>query len=251
MRRFVIFVSLLMVVTAGYGEDLQHLFQQATTYYKANNYESAVKTYEKILQEGYESASVYFNIGNACYKKNDIPSAIYYYEKARKLAPGDDDINFNLKLANTKIVDKIENVPELFFYRWWKNIRDWYSPDGWAKICLIFTVLFFIFTSLYLLLKKIIARKISFWMALLILICTGLSLTFAHQSWQIRNNQKEAVIFNPAVNIKSSPDDNSVDIFVLHEGTKVTLTDNLGEWYKIMVANGSVGWVKADVMKII
>jgi tetratricopeptide (TPR) repeat protein len=251
MRRFVIFVSLLMAFTAGYGEDLQHLFQQAAAYYKANNFESAAKTYEKILQEGYESASLYFNLGNAYYKKKDITSAIWYYEKARKLAPGDDDINFNLKLANTKIVDKIESVPELFFYRWWKNIRDEYSPDGWAKICLVLTMLFFIFTALYLLLKKIIVRKISFWVAFMVLLLAGLSFTFAHQSWKIRNNQKEAVIFNPAVNIKSSPDDNSVDIFVLHEGTKVTVTDNLGEWYRIMVANGSVGWVKADAMKII
>ncbi|MHC1708013.1 MAG: tetratricopeptide repeat protein [Bacteroidales bacterium] len=251
MKRFTLVCVFLTVFSVGFSENPQQLFQQASDLYANKKYEAAVKMYEKILQEGFESPSLYFNLGNAYYKQNNIPNSIWYYEKAKKLAPGDEDINFNLRLANTKIVDKIESVPELFIYRWWKNIRGWYAPDGWARISIVLLTIFFLFTAMYLLMKKIIIRKVSFWIACLLLLSTSLTFTFAYQTWKYRNNQKEAIIFSPAVNIKSSPDDNSVDIFVLHEGTKVVITDNLGDWYKILIANGSVGWLKADAMKII
>lgn len=88
-------------------------------------------------------------------------------------------------------------------------------------------------------------------MALILLSVSALAFVYAWQTWQLKQNQKEAIIFSAAINIKSSPDESSVDIFVLHEGTKVVITDNLGEWYKILIANGSVGWVKAEAMKII
>jgi tetratricopeptide (TPR) repeat protein len=251
MKKISLLIMLLTIVIAGYGEDLGKLYQEAGTQYKMKKYDVAAKTYEKILQEGYESSQLYYNLGNVYFKLNDIPSSIWYYEKASKLDPGDDDILFNLRLVNTKIVDKIESVPELFYNRWWKNIRSLYAPDGWARITIILLTFFFFLTALYLLMKKIIIRKLSFWLALVLLISCGLSFIFAHQTYKLRIDQQQAIIFNPAVNIKSSPDDNSVDIFVLHEGTKVTVTDNLGDWYKILIANGSVGWVKADAMKII
>lgn len=251
MKKIVFLLIMMTVVTTGFTQDLQQLYQLASTQYKSRNYDAAAKTYEKILLEGYESAPLYFNLGNVYYKMNEIPTAIWYYEKARKTDPGDEDIQFNLKLANTKVVDKIESVPELFFHRWWKNIRGWYAPDGWARLTIILLAAFFFMTALYLLIKKVIMRKLSFWVAFVLLIATSLTFTFAYQSWKLRNEQQEAIIFSPAVNVKSSPDENSVNIFVLHEGTKVTVTDNLGDWYKILIANGSVGWVKSDVMKII
>ncbi len=249
--RFVILSCFILSMNGVIGNTLESIFEQANKDYKAKNYERAVQGYEKVLAGGMESASLYYNLGNAYYKQNQWAAAILNYEKARKLSPGDDDIQFNLRLANSKIVDKIESVPELFFYRWWKEARSQFSADGWAMVSILLCFLFFVFLTLYLLTKPRLLRKTSFWLALVLLGTFGLSMTFAHQSQQKKMSQKEAIIFQPAVNVKSSPDDNSVDLFIIHEGTKVNVTDDLGDWYKVVIANGSVGWVKADVLKLI
>ncbi|MCX6270115.1 MAG: tetratricopeptide repeat protein [Bacteroidetes bacterium] len=251
MKRIALFLLLLAGLTPAFSQDNRTPFDKANLLFKEKKYDAAAKEYEKVVQNGFESAALYFNLGNSYFKMNNIPMAIWYYEKARKLNPCDEDIIFNLKLANTRITDKIESIPELFFYRWWKEIRGLFSPDGWARITIVTFFLFFLLAAIYLLMKKVVIRKISFWLSMTLLLITIFTFTFAWQTSQLRKIQKEAIIFAPAVNVKSSPDESSVDLFVLHEGSKVIITDNLGDWYKIFIANGSVGWIPAETMKVI
>ncbi len=251
MKPFLLVLSFLLVrVTAG-ANDHAALFRQATDAYQQKQYDKAFETWEKIATSGVESSELYFNLGNASYKMNRLADAIWYYEKAFRLDPGDQDIQFNLRMANARIVDKIDVLPELFYQKWWKAARALHSPDGWAWLSILFISLFFLFTACYLLFKILIIRKISFWIALIFLLTTFFSLTFAWQTYQIHRTTTDAIVFTPTVNVKSSPDDHSVDLFVVHEGTKVGVTDQLGEWYRIQIANGSVGWIRANTVKVI
>ena len=89
--------------------------------YVKNDYASAIQIYEALLKEG-EAAEVYYNLGNSYYTAGDIAKAILNYERAKLLAPDDEDITFNLQVANQKVVDSIQELPGLFIVRWWNSI---------------------------------------------------------------------------------------------------------------------------------
>jgi tetratricopeptide (TPR) repeat protein len=213
--------------------------------YSAGMFSQAISCYQDVLKKGNASAELYYNIGNAYYKSDDMPSAILYYEKAKKLRPNDADLIFNLSVANNKITDKIEQVPQLFIKRWWTNLFNLFSLDALAISSLVSLSLFFVLMSIFLFARPVLVRKISFWCGIGILVISISSFVLAQRKHHALREQKEAIVFTPAVTVKSSPDANSVDLFVVHEGAKVTILDTLGTWQEIRIGNGSEGWIKA------
>lgn len=251
MKRLFYIIGLFLILNSAFPSEIDSLFVKANNNYSQNLYSNAIEQYLQIIDQGYESAEVYYNLGNAFFKSNDIPSAILYYEKARKLKPNDDDIEFNLKVANTKIVDKIEPVPELFFWRWWRSIYNIFSADTWAKIGVAGFILFFIMLAFYLLSKQILIRKTAFYTGMVIFIFTLFTIIVGYQKYNLLKSENEAIVFTPTITVKSSPNQNSVDLFVIHEGSKVQIVEKVGGWYEIKIANGSVGWLPASALKSI
>lgn len=235
---------------AGAGSN-EELFRQANKDYSAGLYENAIAGYRQILKDGYASAELYYNLGNACFKSNDIASAILYYEKAKKLQPNDPDILFNLNIANSRIKDKIEAVPVMFYKRWWNALLNWLSPDAWTRFHLICFGGFLIGLALYFLSRIIPLRKIAFWSAIILFTVTLITFGLAFHQQRTLEQVTEAIVFDPSLTVKSSPSENSVDLFVIHEGTKVTVTDQLADWYEIRIANGSTGWIQQSAVRSI
>ncbi len=245
MKRIFIFI-LLFLPGLTFAADPEITIAKANKAYTDGFYANAVELYKSVITAGYESADLYYNLGNACYKQNDFTSSILYYEKARKLDPGNEDLNFNLRIANTKITDKIEPIPELFYKRWYKKLIESFSVDKWSKLGLAFFFLGLVAGAFYLVSKQLFIRKAGFWLGIFFVFVSLFSFLFAWQNYDEIMHRKEAIIFSPTVTIKSSPDEKSVDLFVLHEGSKVELIDNIGTWYEIRIANGSVGWLSAS-----
>ncbi len=231
------------------GLSPQAMIDSATHAYTQGHYESAINWYKQVLDSGYESAAIYYNLGNAWFKLNEMASAIYYYEKALLLAPSDEDILFNLKVANSRITDKIDVVPDLFFERWWKSIYTLFPGDTWAWLNILFTTLFLTMLGVFLLSSKPVMKRAGFYSALVFLLFAFFSYAFASKNHYRQTHHTHGIVFDPAVTVKSSPDENSVDLFVLHEGTKVQLNDSLNHWIKIKIANGSVGWVPVKTLR--
>jgi tetratricopeptide (TPR) repeat protein len=236
-------IYLLILVPLLTFSDNKEIIAKANQAYTQGFYANAIEFYKSIISSGYESVDLYYNLGNACYKQNDFTSAILYYEKARKLDPGNEDVNFNLKLANSKITDKIEPIPELFYKRWINKLIESFSVDKWSKFGIVFLCLALLACLFYVISTTLVIRKAGFWVGICFLLISLFSFLFAWQSYNEVMNKKEAIVFAPTVTIKSSPDEKSVDLFVLHEGSKVELIDNIGAWYEIRIANGSVGWL--------
>ncbi len=228
------------------ADDNMILLQEANKDYNEGSYSEAAELYQKVIDNGYESAEVYYNLGNVFFKQNNYAAAILYYEMAKKLDPNDEDIAFNLKIANSRIVDKIEPVPELFYVKWWKTLVNTLSVDQWGTLSIVFFVLLLIMLTAFLLSQVIWLKKSAFWLGLLFLFGTVFTFTLANQKYKSFKNDHEAIVFTPTVTIKSSPSENSKDLFVIHEGTKVKITEHIEDWYEIKIANGSVGWIKAD-----
>jgi tetratricopeptide (TPR) repeat protein len=243
MKQLLILLSILFAVNL-HANDNFLLMEQANSYYDEGEYHTAIEIYQAVLDNGYESAALYYNLGNTFFKINDMASAILYYERALLLAPFDQDILFNLQIANSRIVDKIEPVPELFIFRWWNQLVNMQSLERWAWTSVISFSLTLVMLLVFLLARSVWIKKTGFWSGIVFLAVFALTFTLANQRYQQMKHRSEGIVFTPTVNVKSSPRENSTDIFVIHEGTKVQVTGELGEWVEIRIADGNQGWIK-------
>ena len=246
MKKIVVIFSLLCLTISLSAMDNKITITAANKAYTDGLYTNALELYKQVLKDGYESADLYYNIGNVYYKMNDFTSAILYYERAKKLSPGNEDIDYNLKVANSKIADKIEPIPELFYRRWYTSLTRQFSADTWATAGIIGFIVSLILAAFYVISRMLFVRKLGFWLGIILLFLSVFCFLFAYQNYRTVKNQTDAIIFSPTVTIKSSPDDKSIDLFVLHEGTKVQLLDQIGTWFEIKIANGSVGWLPSS-----
>jgi len=245
IMKLIIVIPLIHFSISLYSQSNDSLVIMANKAYSEGDYHVAISLYEDVINSGFESAELYYNLGNAYYKVNQIPGAIFNYEKEKKIKPNDERINFNLAIVNRKVIDKIEEVPQLFIWDWWRTFYNIFSERIWTIISIVSFSLVFILLTVFLLSKTIVLRKISFWTAVLMLLVTFISLSNAYILYRKTTTEMEAVIFTPTITVKSSPDKNSVDLFVLHEGTKVKiLDDEISNWYEIEIADGSEGWLQ-------
>ena len=244
---FLIFIALLL----GFGSQQASAItkQNADDEYLKGNYQQAIRDYEDILKNG-ASAEIYYNLGNAYYRTDNITKAVLNYERARLLSPGDEDINFNLQFARSKTIDKITPESEMFFVTWYKSLVNFTSVDCWAKtgIIAIITALFLVLV--YLFGPHIILRKIGFFGGGILFVVFLLSNLFAYQQKQALVNRTGAIIIAPSVNVKKTPAKQSTDQFVLHEGTRVDITDKtMKGWRGIRVGDGREGWIETKQLE--
>ncbi len=249
MKRYTLLIYMIAIMGWVFGQNTSdEWFNQANAAYNSGNYETAVELYEKILATDMESVPVYYNMGNAYYKMREYPMAIYSYEKALKLDPSNEEVRTNLEIANLAIVDKIEPVPQSFIERWWRSLRAMCSSDRWAWWSVAAFALLLICLFMFLRARRVGMRKLGFFMGIIFLIVFAFSVVFAAQLKHAANTRDQAIVMAPTVTVKSSPSDDGVDLFVLHEGTKVSVLESSNGWNKIRIANGSVGWLEMDKM---
>jgi len=227
------------------------LILKANKEYSEGLYNNAIENYLNLVDEGFESPKLYYNLGNAYFKINEMAPAILYYEKAKKLDPNDVDIDYNLNIARNKIPDKIESVPVLFYIRWWNSIYSLLSTNALAIVCMTAFFITLVLLAIYFLSNVYFYRKLSFWFGILFFVFSITSFVLSYQKYNSFSSKQEAIVFTPTITIKSSPNQNSVDLFVMHEGSKVRIIQHLGEWYEIRIANGSIGWLKASDVRTI
>lgn len=242
-------LSLVSVKNVSAQDEADVWFSQANAAYNATAYDSALLLYNRIVDAGYESSDLYFNMGDACYKMREYPMAIYYFEKSLKLDPSNEDARVNLEIANAAIVDKIEPVPQSFISKGWNNLKTCFSSDQWAVVSIVAFALFLVCLFMFLRVRKTGWRKVGFFVGLVMALVVVLSVIFASGLKREALANDHAIIMTPTVTVKSSPNDTSVDLFVLHEGSKVTIMDEADGWNKIKIANGSVGWLPSETMR--
>lgn len=252
LKRLIYLLLLIVAPLLAHSDDAgQAAFKNANNLYQKANYKEAAATYQKMVDDGYQSAALYFNLGNAYYKTGDIAPALLYYEKARRLSPGDEDIRVNIQFANSKTTDKIEPAPEFFITKWWNGFILAFPANTLA----VFSVLLFLAASglfiLYRFSGSVGVKKASFYSALvLVLLGIGTIFVSGRQAAYFEAHH-DGIIFNSSVNVKNAPNTTAKNAFVLHEGTKVAILDKNSAWVKIKLANGNEGWVAAsDVREI-
>lgn len=223
----------------------------ADSAYARQQYQQAIKDYEELL-EGGVSAELYYNLGNAYYRTDNITQAVLNYERALLLSPGDGDIRFNLQMARSKTIDKITPESEMFFVTWYHALVNIMSVDGWARTSIATFALAIVLALAYLFSARIWVRKVGFFGGLAFIAIFLLANLFAYQQRRELADRTGAIIISSAVPVKSTPSKSGTDLFILHEGTKVEITDGtMRDWKEIRVADGKAGWIETSKIEII
>ena len=225
--------------------------KEAETAYTQEAYEKAIETYEQVLKSNGASAEVYYNLGNAYYKTNQLAAAILNYERALLQVPNDADTRFNLEMAKQRTVDKIEPLDTFFLTKWCLSVQNLASVDAWAYVAVVCFLLAIIGITFYFFSKRLLFKKAGFFLSVFFLICVVVANIFASRQEAKMMDRSGAIVFAATVTVKSSPDDSGTDLFVLHEGTKVNIKSTLGEWSEIILEDGNQGWMPTKTIETI
>ena len=228
---------------------------EAQAAYINKNFSESIKLYEAQVAENkqinQESAELYYNLGNAYFRDNQVAKAIVNYERALLLKPGDSDIRHNLRFAKTRIEDKIDSADNFFVNKWIRSIQNIYSANTWAIIGIVFFVLFIVAVGLYMISSRMLLRKVSFYVGIVLFFMVLITNTFAFKQKQKIVNRSTAIVMSASVSIYTSPDAHSQELFRLHQGAKVRIKREEGRWVEIVIANGSVGWLQKTNVEVI
>lgn len=233
----------------------QDMPEAAAQAYRSQNYKESIALYEELIAQGMAddkvSAQLYYNLGNAYFRDNQLGKAILCYERALLLDPGDGDIRHNLRFAQNRTVDRIDTAANLFLTNWFRGIRNVFSSNQWAITGIILFILFLACVAVYLFIRLLWARKAAFYTGIVILLLMIGANIFAFSQKSERTRKDSAIVMVGAAAVNASPDTNSNQLFELHEGTKVKIRNRDGNWFEIQISDGSIGWIRQQDVDII
>lgn len=234
-----------------FADEAASLFQQGNQQYQAGQYAEAAATYEKILALGKENWQVYYNLGNAYFKLRQHGKAILNYERALQRNRQSEDVRFNLDLANLAITDHIPEPPRSLVVVWIDAALNFFSLQQVALFGLIFWILLFLGLT-----ANLIAGKRS-WQRLGRRVAWGagaagllFALIFATLFYQ-QHTKRYGIVLQKRVIVHSAPDAEATEAFILHEGAKFQLQEESGQWARVRLADGKVGWLRREAMEAI
>lgn len=230
---------------------LARLFLFAGELYNGGNYEKALELYRNILVSGYEASALYYNMGNAAFRSNKVGHAVLYYEKALKLEPSHKDAAHNLEYISRYTVDAFDEVPELFLRTWIRSAVKVFPEKTWSILALVFFTLFLCAVLVYLFTRKLAFKKSGFFTALLALVLFVFALLSAADRYRKTTDPDRGIILAPSVVVRSTPSESGTELFVLHEGTKVHVNEEITGWHNIRIVDGREGWITSEDFALI
>lgn len=252
MKKTILIIAGMIILTGSLlGDQKEYLFEQGNTFFENQEYSQAINTYAEIIAMGYESFELYYNLGNAYYKTGDFARAILNYERALRLQPQDEDIRFNLEIARMTLVDEFPEIPELFYIKYFKDLRSYFGLKTLTYLTLAVYFFFIVCLILWLTLRPVLWRKFFKTAAVLIggflIIISVLFISKIHTF----NSSVEAIIMSPEVYVRSSPIGSGTDLFAVHSGLKVRIENQSSDWYKVRLPDGKEGWIERTHLEII
>jgi len=245
----ILFLSYVFLIIPCYlaAQSANYNFESANRAYADGKYQEAVALYEQIIQDGFESGEVYFNLGNSFYKLNEIGKSILYFEKASIYLPQDESLNQNLSIARLKVVDKIDSIPKLFIEIWWNRATQIFSINVFCWLTLILFILTLCIISIYLIFTINIFKRLIWVFSILFFLILILTVG---RIYQFETSEFGVILINK-ISVVSEPSLSGTEVFILHEGTKVQVNRRLDGWFEISLADGKTGWLKATSLGMI
>ena len=239
----------LFLLISSFSFASQALFTEANDLYNQEKYKEAIVKYESLINLDIVDESVYYNLANACYKEENFASAILNYERALRLNPSSEDIKYNLALANQHIIDQIEALPKFWLSDFYSSMVQSFHSDTWGLILNILLLAMLAALILFFIGNKSSMKKMAMTLSLVLFTLSILTYLFGNSQYQVDKTCNYAIVFEQNVYVKNAPSAQSSDAFILHEGTKVMILDNVNEWANIKLADGKKGWIEIAACK--
>lgn len=252
MNKWFYLILIGWILFLGFSAQAQKddLFEKANQFYEADSYDKAIEMYDSLITQGILNADLFYNTGNAYFQNGDLGHAILNFKKALKINPGHEKAENNLKIAQTKTLDKIEaRTPTLF--HWVLIQASVLSPNGWAWLTVVFSFLMLLLIVVF---RKTTLRnlkKVCFYSGMNIFVLFVLSMILTSITFMKVTDSDEGVVISKVVDVKSSPAENSETVFTLHEGTVMSILNNNGKWIEISVNQGNIGWISINDIEMI
>ena len=257
MKRLTIFLILTFGILCARAQESadsaapEQLWDRANTAYINGDFHTATEVYEQILSRGLTSVKLYYNLANSYFKEGQLGKSVLFYRRALRLAPGNDDIRYNLSVAEARTKDNIEQIPEFFLTEWMRDVRHTMSCTAWSIVSLAALVCALALFLAYLLAQRLPLRKTGFYGTLVAVAVFMLTSWFAMGERREMLDDTQAVVMSLSTAVKSSPDKSATDLFVLHEGTLVEISDRLDNWCEVTIADGKKGWLECKTIETI
>jgi len=248
---FILTSVFLLNFSLAHANSLKEQLKEANTQYEAGKYAESAVLYENILESGYESTAVYFNLGNAYYQQQKTAGAVLNFERAKRISPNDSEIEHNLGMAKELISIKIDSYPVLFYKRWSQNVVHFFSSGMWSLLALLAMWLFVACVLFFILKADGKQKKQTFFGSLAAFSCAILFLFLAYNKYISETKQDEAIIFAETISLKSGPSQASKDLDSVAAGTKVIIEDKIEEWVKVILSDEKEGWIELKDLEVI
>lgn len=240
------YLLFLLLPIFSYANTPQSLFEQANAAYAKGQYQQAIEQYEAIIAEGLSSDELYYNLGNAYYKTNQIGKAVLNFERALVINPSDEDAIYNLTLLREQLPDDLDVIGDFFLEQWWQGFHTTFTATIWSAltvICLWLGVAGMIIWVL----ATTRGRKKQGFMGGLLFLLFGLLFFFAAKSQGNKElHSQQAIVMVTSIDLLNGPDENSTSLLTIHEGLKVKILDEIGNWWKVKLSNGEQGWLPKE-----
>lgn len=245
----------LFIITSILGIHAENVSEQASKAYQDGDYRKAIQLLEgeikQLKEQGKVSPELYYNLGNAYFRANEVPEALLYYERALLYNPSDKDTKQNIEFAQTKIEDKILKADNFFLQIWFDDVQNLATSNKWAGFSIVFFIIFIVSLFLFFFSNKVNLKKIGFYTSLVSLIFVIFMNIFSYRQKEKIENRNTGIITAGSAPVVSAPASKSKELFILHAGTKIDILKSDGNWYEIEIANGNIGWIEKDKLEII
>lgn len=248
-------VALIFIIIPIFGLNAETTSEQAAKAYQDGDFRKAIELLETEIktqqEQGKVSPELFYNLGNAYFRVNEVPQALLNYERSLLYNPGDRDVRHNIEYAQTKIEDKILTADNFFLQMWFDGIQNQTTANNWAKWAITFFVIFIAALFLFFFSPKLNLKKAGFYTAIVCLVVVIFTNIFAYRQKSKIENRNTAIVMAGSAPVVSAPNTTSKELFILHAGTKVVINKIDGGWYEIEIANGSIGWIQKEKLEII
>ena len=228
------------------------MFELGNRLYQEDDFAGAIEAYEAVLASGWESPVLYYNLGNSYFKFGGLGRSILHWERALAGSPADPDVLANLEFARSITADAVEPLPRFWLFsvvRWWVDL----IPRAFL-IAIVGSAWLTAATGgiLRIFSRGPDARRLGSWLTL-----TGATAVLAlGPNLAVRElgigRAERGVILAEVVSVQAAPStEDDITLFQIHEGTRVRIDQRAGDWAEIVLEDGKVGWVPAEVMEVI
>jgi DNA uptake lipoprotein len=250
MKKGILLIAKLLFCLLLFGaQELDQQFKNANDAYAAKQYAEAIQLYESILKQDLHSPEIYYNLGNSYYKTQQKGRAVLNYERGLYIAPHNEDLRYNLNLVNSELLDDFSLIPSFFLSRWWNHAVQLASSQTWTILGLLLLWLGIGGLVLWVLGEERNQKKKGFIIGLAALLLCLLPFALAVGKAQFDEDSGVAILLEREASLRSAPDAESNEILLLHEGIKMSILDEIGEWDKVRLSNGEEGWLPKEMIE--